>query len=65
MYMALTFITGFIFGNMWASGDYVIYLISGEEFGSVKTIRDREGEIKTLSRITHVLIPLTLEIKHI
>lgn len=43
----------------------MIYLISREEFGSVKTIRDREGEIKTLSRITRDLIPLTLEIKHI
>lgn len=65
MYMTLTFITGFIFGNMWASGDYGIYLISREEFGSVKAIRDSEGEIKTWSHITYDLIPLTLEIKSI
>lgn len=41
MYMPLTFISGFIFRNMWTSGDYLICFISREEFGSVKAIRDR------------------------
>lgn len=41
----------------------MIYLISREEFGSVKMTRDREGEIKTLSHMTYDLIPFTLGIK--
>lgn len=43
----------------------MIYLISREEFESVKMIRVRDGEIKTLSHMTYDFIPLTLEIKYI
>lgn len=62
MYMSLTFITGFIFVNVGASGDSLIYFKEG--IWKCKNYQ-RQGEIKTLSHLAYDLIPLTLEIKYI
>ena len=35
MYVAVTYIIGFVSGNVWPSGAYLIYLILREDFGSV------------------------------